>query len=1216
MKSIVRRHPGKKSALIAAAAFAALPVAASKAATVTWNNATPPGLWSNAANWTGGSGVPTSADAVVFGATGSATTQGTLTNEVDQNFTLSSLTYAQQSDAAPQQFHTTQIDNGITLSVTGTGSVIVGNINNTTTAYSVYTTLTGLGTFAVNNTGGTFSVRQGSVAGSFTGRATLDMSGLSTFTANLSKFEIGVGGSSSTNFNRAAGTVILGGNSTITAGTVSVGTASGSGPAASQLTFGNAATINANTIEFGTRKATGNANFAAGVTNGSIVVRNQAGTGRATLNIGQAQASEATTTNAGGTLDFTGDGGVTRGTGSLDFLLSTLAIGRGNSQAGTATQGRSVARLSYEAGTVDANDVTVGEAGGAAGKGTTTGTLEVKGAGTLVVNNNLTLAQNSVGATTTGIPNGVLTIGNSGSTAVAKITGDLLDGGGNSTINVTDGTLKASHIGLAANPIDTFTVSGAKLGMNIGAVAGSSVNALTANGTNVITPNVSGNVTPGTYVLLDYGSIAGGGFGAFTLGKLPPRMAATLVDNAGNTSIDLNVTSFDAPKWTGNGDKTWNTSSTNNWQLINGGTPTTYQEDLVTYSSADNVTFDDSTANGNVTINATVSPNSITVTNSSTAYTFGGTGAIAGSPSLTKTGSSSLTFKNTGGNTLGAVSIGSGSTVTVGDGVTTGVGFSAGSIANAGTLQINRPDNGTISAAISGAGNVSHTGAGTTTLSGASSYTGTTDISNGTVKITAINNLGATGTGAGQVNISGTGTLDIGDAAANSLSFPATKVFHLSGGGFGGNGTIINSAPDTATRPQTTAFNKITLDADATIGGSGRFDIRNNSAVLDLAGHTLTKKGTGQFSIVGTTVNDGNIDVQGGTLSIETTSTVGGSGTITYEAGSTGQFFRPTGTVSRPMVVNGATLTDASQTNTVNITSPLTFGGSNSFAINSSTGFTFSGNINETVSSSVTKNGAGTMVLGGTLGYTGTTTVNAGKLILNNSLPASAGISVTGGTLQMAANQMHAIKTASVSVTGTGKLDINDNKLITTAQGVGSWNGTAYDGLTGQIAAGYSANQDFSGNGVVTSQTTATGGNTLNNIGVASNADLGYSTFGGVSVGANDTLAMYTYGGDANLDGMITGDDYFQIDSAFPQGGHGWFNGDFNYDGAITGDDYFIIDSNFPAQGAAIPTSGGVASATSGVAGVQAVPEPASIGVIAMGATALLARRRRRNGSQ
>ena len=73
--------------------------------------------------------------------------------------------------------------------------------------------------------------------------------------------------------------------------------------------------------------------------------------------------------------------------------------------------------------------------------------------------------------------------------------------------------------------------------------------------------------------------------------------------------------------------------------------------------------------------------------------------------------------------------------------------------------------------------------------------------------------------------------------------------------------------------------------------------------------------------------------------------------------------------------------------------------------------------------------------------------------------------------------------------------------------------------------------------------------------------------FDGETVDATAILIKFTYAGDANLDGAITGDDYFQIDSAFPTGGHSWFNGDFNYDGSITGDDYFLIDSNFAAQG-------------------------------------------------
>src|SRR5207237_6101392 len=101
----------RRRALIAAASAAALAsmTQLASAATVTWNNATPPGNWSVPANWTGGSGIPVAADAVVFGGIGSSTTQGMLTNEVDTDFTIASLQYAQKTNAVPAQYHTTQI---------------------------------------------------------------------------------------------------------------------------------------------------------------------------------------------------------------------------------------------------------------------------------------------------------------------------------------------------------------------------------------------------------------------------------------------------------------------------------------------------------------------------------------------------------------------------------------------------------------------------------------------------------------------------------------------------------------------------------------------------------------------------------------------------------------------------------------------------------------------------------------------------------------------------------------------------------------------------------------------------------------------------------------------------------------------------------------------------------------------------------------------------
>jgi hypothetical protein len=57
-------------------------------------------------------------------------------------------------------------------------------------------------------------------------------------------------------------------------------------------------------------------------------------------------------------------------------------------------------------------------------------------------------------------------------------------------------------------------------------------------------------------------------------------------------------------------------------------------------------------------------------------------------------------------------------------------------------------------------------------------------------------------------------------------------------------------------------------------------------------------------------------------------------------------------------------------------------------------------------------------------------------------------------------------------------------------------------------------------------------------------------------------LLLTLYQGDANLDGLITIDDYLQLDTAFlyQTANPTWFNGDFNYDGTINFKDYALID--------------------------------------------------------
>jgi hypothetical protein len=112
----------------------------------------------------------------------------------------------------------------------------------------------------------------------------------------------------------------------------------------------------------------------------------------------------------------------------------------------------------------------------------------------------------------------------------------------------------------------------------------------------------------------------------------------------------------------------------------------------------------------------------------------------------------------------------------------------------------------------------------------------------------------------------------------------------------------------------------------------------------------------------------------------------------------------------------------------------------------------------------------------------------------------------------------------------------------------------------------------------------------------------------------------YTYFGDANLDGKVDGSDYSRIDNAYLYNRThptapltGWFNGDFNYDGVINGSDYTLIDNAFNTQGALIASE--IAAPTAQIAGdsgASAVPEPATLGLLGLGALGLLSRRRRR----
>lgn len=131
--------------------------------------------------------------------------------------------------------------------------------------------------------------------------------------------------------------------------------------------------------------------------------------------------------------------------------------------------------------------------------------------------------------------------------------------------------------------------------------------------------------------------------------------------------------------WTGTGagGGIWDSQTTSAWS----GGPTS------TFFNFDAVTFDNTTGNGNVTLNGTVSPRSLAVNNTTTAYVFGGTGSIGGSTSLVKSGTGKLTIS--GSNSYSGGTLLNAGSVVLGSATANAFGPGTGAITfNGGTLRM------------------------------------------------------------------------------------------------------------------------------------------------------------------------------------------------------------------------------------------------------------------------------------------------------------------------------------------------------------------------------------------------------------------------------------------------------------------------------------------------------------------------------------------------
>ncbi len=391
-----------------------------------------------------------------------------------------------------------------------------------------------------------------------------------------------------------------------------------------------------------------------------------------------------------------------------------------------------------------------------------------------------------------------------------------------------------------------------------------------------------------------------------------------------------------------------------------------------------------------------------------------------------------------------------------------------------------------------GAGTITKDGAGTVTLSGANTYTGLTTVSVGVLNIQ--NNAGL-GTNAAGTSVTSGAALQLQGGltiTGEGLTLNGTGISsggalrNISGNNsFNGNITL-GSATQVNSDAGTLTINPASGNAFAgafnlTLGGAGNIVI--NQAIATGIG-TLTKTGAGTATLTSANTYSGVTTVSAGALNIQNASALGttAGGTSVSSGGAleiqgnisiSGEAFTLNGTG----VSNGGALRNVSGNNTYtgNITlgsatrvnsdsGTLTISPASGNAFAGAFALSFGGAGNITVNNSIatgagtlTKDGAGILVMTGASTYTGATTLNGGTLQLayganSSMLSDSAALILNAGTLDLAGTVTHSEVVGSLTINGTAFITRSTGSSIINLNTITHNSGAALDLAADNIA--------------------------------------------------------------------------------------------------------------------------------------------------------------------